>query len=218
MFWTLLFSTSGGALPPAYFLNFNNFNLIFRVPHDVSAVLPYKAIRPAMLRARLQSYPPMPNTLRGLFQVLTLPQNQDITSTRDAADNILASSAGHSRDRSRCIIFMSERQKRYARRVTKVFVDATYDPIPASLLPDCKQVLNFSATWRNHTLPLARVLMQGKDAVAQVAVLEELRRLVPAFNPASVMADFDQAQFLAWLQVFPNTRRKGCLFHYVQVL
>ena len=66
-------------------------------------------------------------------------------------------------------------------------------------------------------IPLMRILMQTKSADCYEVALRAVRTLVPRFAPRSVNCDFEKAQMRAWKVVYPQARRRGCLFHFAKV-
>jgi len=59
--------------------------------------------------------------------------------------------------------------------------------------------------------------MQSRKKKCYVKVLKALKRLQPKFKPTSVMADFEKSQQKGWAKVFPNSKRRGCHFHFTKV-
>ncbi|XP_052128669.1 uncharacterized protein LOC113212190 [Frankliniella occidentalis] len=180
-------------------------------PIEVAARLRQCKLRHAMKRARYRLYPPAPPNLDGLAAILEDPQNEHIAATSDKQDNLYAGTVGPAGER--CTIYVSRRMQRVMRKIREVFSDATFIPTP--LRPNGRQVWQIVCVRRHNVIPLVVVHMETKSYEAYRAVLLFLQQLVPRFRPRVVMADFEQAQQLAWREVYGCIVR-GCYIHYVR--
>lgn len=122
-------------------------------------------------------------------------------------------------DSDRVICYASEAGLNILRNCPGWHCDATFATAPAIYY----QVLSIHAFIKNRTLPVVFIYMKNKDMICYKKVLElfkntchEKYRIV--FNPASVMCDFEQALFKAFLFHFPKINISGCYFHFVQCI
>lgn len=97
-------------------------------------------MRSAMQRVRSSMYPPPPQTLQGLTEILQDPRYAVMAATTDATDSLYAASVT-AEDDSHHIIFMSRRMARIGRTLTILFGDGTFKSLPAiDELDDASQV------------------------------------------------------------------------------
>ncbi|KAJ1519031.1 hypothetical protein ONE63_011362 [Megalurothrips usitatus] len=167
-----------------------------------------------MRRARLERYPKIPATLSELGALLRDKGGRGLTRTKDGADNIFRGAVGSSARKTRSIIFMSKRMRRYLRRAKEIFVDGTWKSRPAK--PDSSQLLSISCLVEGRIVPLVLVLMQRRTKSAYVKLLETLRDM--GLNPDSVHTDFEGPLYESFRTVFPDIETLGCLIHFVRCL
>jgi hypothetical protein len=83
------------------------------------------------------------------------------------------------------------------------------------------QVFTIHGFVGEHQVPLVYVLMTRKTTNAYISVFQELknacRNLGLQLQPPEIMTDFETGLLPAIAQEFPNTRHKGCHFHFCQV-
>lgn len=103
-----------------------------------------RRLRSAMHAARKKTFPPIPQTLRELTQLLLDPQNEFISKTIDETDNIYAGSVTAT-DGSHHIAFMSRRMANHMGDVKIIQVDGTFKSRPA--VPVSAQVLVLVTPW-----------------------------------------------------------------------
>lgn len=63
-------------------------------------------------------------------------------------------------------------------------------------------------------MPLVYVLCCDKSTATYRRIFEEIVFLEPAFNPPTIVVDFELATIKAIKQVFPNANIQGCNFHF----
>ncbi|KAK3911177.1 Hydroxyacylglutathione hydrolase [Frankliniella fusca] len=187
-----------------------------RTPNEAVANIPFVKVRRSMELARREGWPELPTTLTELANLLSNDQHKWITASPDGEDNIYAGVVGRTRDRTRCVLLLSQRQRRYLNenRVKLVFSDGTF------IAPEnsgCAQILNLVTLRRKsnpHIIPLGSILMQSKLTACYVVALQAIRQMCPNFRPTKIICDFEFAEQSAWRQVFPNAERHGCFFHH----
>jgi len=87
-------------------------------------------IRSSMQRARYSMFPPPPEDLRGLTQILQNHRFRVVTATHDAEDNLYAGSVTAD-DGSHHVIFMTRRMARMCLKLDHLFADGTFKVLPA---------------------------------------------------------------------------------------
>ena len=58
--------------------------------------------------------------------------------------------------------------------------------------------------------------MTAKDQNLYKAVLNDIRRLIPQFQPEVTMSDWEAAPRNAVKEIYPNVKNYGCWFHFSQ--
>ena len=58
--------------------------------------------------------------------------------------------------------------------------------------------------------------MTAKDQNLYKAVLNDIRKLIPQFQPEVTMSDWEAAPRNAVKEIYPNVKNYGCWFHFSQ--
>lgn len=87
-------------------------------------------VRSAMQRARYSMFPPCPETLQELTEILQDPRYQVVTSTLDGEDNLYLGSVTAG-DGSHHVLFMTRRMAQVCSRLRNLFADGTFKVLPA---------------------------------------------------------------------------------------
>lgn len=197
-----------------------------------------------MQRARQKMFPPPPEDLEGLTQILQNPRFQVATATHDGDDNLYAGSVT-AEDGSHHVIFMTRRMARVGCTFSYLFADGTFKVLPAIDSLDaasqvqhclCKCFNNFNSiympltyilllqvfaivgNWDHTVIPIGWVLMECRTRVAYEAVLRTLRLFFRgARNLERVVTDFEPGMQRAFANIFPDAHLQGCFFHFVRV-
>ncbi|KAK3933228.1 PKS-NRPS hybrid synthetase [Frankliniella fusca] len=182
-----------------------------KTPRVAAANIPFVTLRPAMQRARQSTLPRIPKTLTDLDVILRDDKYCFLTKTLDGQDCIYAGATGNEAEKTRCLIFMSERMLKYLARVKTIFSDATFCVVPTDL--NGAQVWNLVTLRRHTTIGIGSIIMQSKSTECYRAAIKGIKHLLPSFNPQTIMCDYESSQQKAWALEFPNAERYGCLFH-----
>lgn len=94
------------------------------------------------------------------------------------------------------------------------FMDGTFNTVPKLFL----QLFTIHGKWEEKILPLVYIFLADKGKKSYRAVFEELKCLKPDLNPLRIMTDFEMSSIVACQEVFPQSRMKGCLFHFRQCI
>lgn len=187
-----------------------------RYPVALQIRLRLSKLRPSMQRARYSMFPPPPQNLQELTEILQDPRYRVVTATHDGEDNLYAGSVTAGDD-SHHVIFMSRRMAGVLRQLDYLFADGTFKVLPAiDDLDEASQVLAFVGNWDHTVIPLGWVLMERRTTLAYEAVLRTIRLLLRGMrNVQTVVTDFEQAIKRAFANVFPDVHQQGCFFHLV---
>ena len=106
-------------------------------------------LRSSMARARLESRPRVPKSLKDLDKVLRRGATyRKLSKTLDGADNVYAGRSGSAREKTLCLLFISRRMRKIMRKVKRVFADGTFAPVPRGLR--ASQIWTISQVRRHH--------------------------------------------------------------------
>ncbi|CAF1541239.1 unnamed protein product [Adineta ricciae] len=78
------------------------------------------------------------------------------------------------------------------------------------------QLFAIHASYRDHVIPVAFVLLPSKKEQIYQKMLDEIRQMVPAWQPRKVMMDFEKATQNVFERTFPGIELSGCYFHFCQ--
>ena len=67
-------------------------------------------------------------------------------------------------------------------------------------------------------IPLVYALLPNKRQETYTKVFRQLKQIKPALSPVSVLSDFEQAIINSIKDCFPDTRIRGCFFHFSQCI
>ena len=67
-------------------------------------------------------------------------------------------------------------------------------------------------------IPLFHALMESRTAEAYRALFTFVRRFAPNWQPQYIITDFEEAQQAVFLEVWPQARLTGCLWHYARAV
>jgi len=105
-----------------------------------------RRLRNSMYKARMDSYPQIPDTLSEATQLLLQRRWSKISSSVDGDDNLYAGSVT-AMDGSHNILFMSRRMREFAGRISILQSDGTFRARP--IVPPTSQVFVLVTPWRN---------------------------------------------------------------------
>ena len=100
------------------------------------------------------------------------------------------------------------------RNTTDIQFNATFKVVPRLFY----QLLTIFIHFRGHTLPALHILMTRKTERLYEAVLITIRRLIPEFNPAFAIGDFEEASRNALESIIPSITIIGCWFHFTKAI
>lgn len=124
---------------------------------------------------------------------------------------------------SRHLIFASNHMINILSKAKNWFVDSTFKITANPGMPfnQLFSIHAFIASQKDSfakQVPLAFVLMSGRNAADYTAVLENIISLLGNAMVSSVTMDFEAAMWVAFKRVLPHVTRHGCLFHWNQAI
>lgn len=114
--------------------------------------------------------------------------------------------------RDRILVFATSKNLDLLSRSEDIYVDGTFKCAPIHF----KQVFTIHGIFNGTVLPLVFCLLPNKLESTYKLVLEKLKELRPTLNPKTMMSDFERAIHNSFKTVFPETRLRGCFFHFNQ--
>lgn len=114
----------------------------------------------------------------------------------------------------RILIFASPEQLQVLQAADDFLVDGTFKVVPEIFY----QLFIIHAVYRQHTVPVVYALLRRKNTETYRRLIEEIIKVAPNWQPASIMVDFEQASINAFREKFPSVALSGCYFHLRQSL
>lgn len=91
--------------------------------------------------------------------------------------------------------------------------DGTFQAVPKLFY----QLYTIHGYKNKTTFPLIYILMANRTK-SYYEILQLLKNKNPNFNPHSIIIDFEKAFVTAFIDEFPQTKVKGCFFHFQQCI
>ncbi|KAK3914726.1 ATP synthase subunit beta [Frankliniella fusca] len=153
-----------------------------RYSRRVRRIMTMRKLRNPMYRARIESFPPVPESLRDLTRLLLRDEwREKISCTVDKDDNLYCGSTTAT-DNSHHVAFISARMRRFASRISILQSDGTFRARPQ--VPHSAQVFVLVTPWRNVCIPIGWILMERRTIPAYRAVFQLLKEVCPDLNPS----------------------------------
>ena len=92
--------------------------------------------------------------------------------------------------------------------------DGTFQTVPKQFY----QLLTILFSFGKHSLPAIHCSITSKEEALYIAVLREINKLIPQFQPISIVSDWEQAAKNEFKYVYPDTKLNECWFHYTQAI
>ena len=124
------------------------------------------------------------------------------------------------RQTSRHFLFWSNFQMGVLRDSVFLIMDATFAVVrlPFYQLLVIHAQLNRTNQEGTVNMPVAYVLMMGKNQPAYEAVFQKIRELVPDMKVKQFLVDYERPVWNALRKVWPEASVRGCWFHYCQCI
>jgi hypothetical protein len=172
--------------------------------HDPSAgKVTFKSLESAMQKRKRLNLPALPAT-PAEFPALLVQSNMSENYRSDIhVGNVFVGS-----------VFYSVELIDYIVNLADCGFDGTFDTVPRTFF----QLFTIFGCFERHSIPLIFCLMTTKTEAAYLALFEKLTDLLPQFNPATAMGDFEPASRNAIQEVFPEIEMRSCFFHFSQAV
>ncbi|KAH7694479.1 hypothetical protein AAVH_38473 [Aphelenchoides avenae] len=182
------------------------------VSHVVQAQAPSKeAIRQLVNRKRKSTLDaPLNPTDRAS---IVIPEKYAYYTSGDIREKFLLIDSGVN-DENRILIFRRESISNDLPTETKLYVGGTFSVCP----PLFAQVFVIVGRRGNLLQPIFHVLLPDRRSVTYVRALSMIKEKYPELNPEAVSLDSELALISAVLQVYPDARINGCIFHLFQAI
>jgi hypothetical protein len=167
------------------------------------ATVTFKTMEYAMFKRKEKTQPKIPTSAEEFPTLLT--------QTTMAANYRTSIRVGHEYVGS---IFYSPQLVETIVNVADIAYDGTFDTVPLLFY----QLFTIFGIFGKHSIPPIFCLMSNKTEAAYLALLDKLTELLPQFNPATAMGDYEIASRNALLEVFPEIEQRGCFFHFSQAV
>ncbi|CAF3984236.1 unnamed protein product, partial [Rotaria sp. Silwood1] len=112
----------------------------------------------------------------------------------------------------RMLIFSSPEQCSILASSTEFLVDGTFDIVPDIFY----QLYVIHAVHREHVIPVVFCLLRRKNATTYQEMINKILEFAPAWNPQTIMLDFEKAVLNVLSNSFPQVSLSGCYFHLRQ--
>lgn len=155
------------------------------------------------IRTKHDAAPAIPGNRRELV----IPDNYKIT--KNGADFLLFDS-GPTDDR--ILIFSTRRNLRLLAQSMHWYVDGTFKTVPHLFC----QLYTIHGLQYNNAIPLVYALLPDKTEATYTRLLTGVKDIEPTVSPISILMDFELAMMNAVSAAFPQTRQRGCFFHFSQ--
>ena len=174
-------------------------------PEDIPL---FDEVAQVLRRKKRENVPPIPQTVADVHIQGVWAETWDGQNNLAHCDNAWG-----------IAIFATLQQIRLLRRAKIVFADGTFRSTP---LP-YKQTYTIHALIRRHVIKIATCTMINKNTGSYRQVLRALKIGVRQhtghrWRPETVVVDFELAAVNAFESEFPNSRVRGCYFHFNQAL
>ena len=169
---------------------------------------------PVEVRAYMPSQRTMSRTLNRIKQgnVPNNPHNLNFVIPQQYRNKIVYDSGSDDPDR---ILIMADRDLlNELVNHRNIFGDGTFSSCPRIFF----QLYTLSIEINRTFIPCIYILLRTKTTVIYVKMIRAIRTIVPAFNPQTIMLDYEKAVINAFQQECIGIEIKACFFHLNQSL
>lgn len=117
-------------------------------------------------------------------------------------------------DEDRILMFCTRRNLQLLAQADHWYADGTFKTVPHLFC----QLYTLHGLKSNVAIPLIYALLPDKSRVTYVRLLQKIKELLPGVTPASIMTDFETGMISAITEEFPQSRHRGCFFHFSQCI
>ena len=167
-----------------------------------------KKYRCTLYRARGKRLPQIPHTRQ------EIDLQGQWSQTKDGRPFLLANDG----EENRILIFGTTQNLRHLCVANDIYMDGTFKSAPEMY----RQVYSIHCQVMGCMIPVIVAFLPTKDEVSYTRMFQLLQQAAQRFGmqlkPNTVSIDFEMAMINTVQQFFPNSRIRGCLFHYSQAV
>lgn len=172
---------------------------------DLTCMRKYRC---TLYRARSTNLPKIPHHRCDI----ELPE--EWTQTKDGRPFLLANDG----EEDKILIFGTAQNLRHLCSANEIYMDGTFKSAPEMF----RQLYSIHVEIMDSMVPVVYALLPKKDKVSYTRMFhligQAARRFGHQFQPSTVCIDFEMAVIETIQHIFPNSRIRGCLFHYSQAI
>jgi len=185
------------------------YNRVLSQNPEVQGELSFPQLEPSMRRARKETLPTNPTSIKEAITKLEDRENHPFSEVYIGTVNYESSSA---------VLLGNLSQIKLMAESSSAFVDATFSIVPKGLDQEFHQLLIFQIEFKNVVIPVVSALMESKNQGLYEAVFQKIKELAPNFLPQNLMADFELGMQNSLKKVWNDGDVRGCRFHFGQAL
>ena len=114
----------------------------------------------------------------------------------------------------RILIFSTDANLEQLSRSKHWYADGTFKTSPSLF----NQFFVIHGSQDEHVFPLVYILTPNRTRATYDRVLQALKNLKTPLQPETIMTDFELASLSSFASAFPESRQRGCFFHFSQCL
>jgi hypothetical protein len=181
---------------------------------ELRGMLSFPAIESTLSKCRRKNFPPNPKSPQEAIDVLNDKDNILYKEIYRGFVEIV----NEEREKEFAILLADPQHFNILADAKFVFVDATFGIVPSM---GFYQLLFFQVEWHGVSLPVLGALMTSKKQSLYLAVFQKLKQLIEQtceFKPEDLMSDFEQGLQNALRATWPESKVRGCRFHFGQAV
>ncbi|CAF4545542.1 unnamed protein product, partial [Rotaria socialis] len=112
----------------------------------------------------------------------------------------------------RILIFSTKKQLKILENANYIYLDGTFSVVPELYF----QLYTIHATYLSHIIPVVYILLTGKKQRLYKEIFQQIKNLIPNFDPPNIMIDYERATINEIKKQFPSSNVSVCFFHLCQ--
>ncbi|CAF3392651.1 unnamed protein product [Rotaria socialis] len=112
----------------------------------------------------------------------------------------------------RILIFSTKKQLKILENANYIYLDGTFSVVPELYF----QLYTIHATYFSHIIPVVYILLTGKKQRLYKEMFQQIKNLIPNFDPPNIMIDYERATINEIKKQFPSSNVSVCFFHLCQ--
>lgn len=181
---------------------------------ELRGMLSFPAIESTLSKQRKKIFPPNPTSPQEAINVLNDQESHLYKMIYQGFVETVNEDGG----KESAILLANPEHFKILAEAKFAFVDATFSIVPTM---GFYQLLFFQVEWRGVSLPVIGALMTSKSQPLYSAVFKKIKELIGLtceFKPADLMSDFERGLQNALRETWPDSKVRGCRFHFGQAV